>query len=439
MLARDVNCRHTAGMPLLLICLLAVVMPRPAVAAAKAPARKAAKAAAPVVTELTRLREITGLDASRSLWLNRRFVRVGAVRHSKTVYKQAVAEHSAWTVLDAETYATAEVVFPLGEWSYAHAELWYGGKPYYTFRDRALSTMDVDLVDYDAETKTAAFVVSNWNGVLEEPGSERRHFYVEWNLEAGREAFIVPLGTRWGTRIGYDPGRTRYYLSFGAVVPGGHRTVLAALDLGARKLVELTTIEVLRAPNVSGGSFHPNHDWSKFAFAEYTEKSWLPLEPPGKMVFIDAKSGESFAMDAPVSPYGVAWSKDGGEVFVGSNELRSIDRYDLATRTITPVAKGLGRIAMFALSPSGSTLFVFMRNRAIGRYGTKPFAPGKPIELSSLFAGQKFYGWDWTTVSPDGQRLLLSKNRNEEVAWVDEDNPAMYFYGFVDPQPALAP
>jgi len=104
-----------------------------------------------------------------------------------------------------------------------------------------------------------------------------------------------------------------------------------------------------------------------------------------------ARSAAS-APPAPVTPYGLAFDRADRFLFVGSNELGTIDRHDLSTGQIDRTWQGPRYLHRIFASPSGAEMIVLARGNQLvspaprlGRAGSggapwcrpwlRPFAP----------------------------------------------------------------
>lgn len=335
-------------------------------------------------------------------------------------------------MLDLETMTSRPVRFPLGAWATLHPELFYGNSPtrLNPRNGRTLGSVGCrQLVTWDGRGDTGGYLVTNTDGKLDATARSRL-FYVSWSpLEPARN-FHVALGeSAEGSNVrSIGQHGARWYFEYGgAREPGGRPGVaLAAVDLETRALIEIATLEGAR-----GGTWWPSPDFSAFLYIEYSELS-AKLTPPARLYGV-SPSGEQFQLPAPVSTYGVAWLPDLGAVYLGSNELGTLQRLDLGRRTLTQVARGHQGVQWLQLTPNGKTLLVMTRGARVARYALEPFKALPALPIDALLPGRQRYSWDWSTFSPDRRQLMLSKNSNQgQVSFVDSEAPGVSLFKVTD-------
>lgn len=327
----------------------------------------------------------------------------------------------ATVTIDAETKERREQTFPLGAWAREHAELFYGGKPTVVAQTgREIWAVDCsDVLHIDRKSGVASLLVSNFNGFLD-ARRRRAHFLVRW--PGGEATKIDETNDGAGLRsvVWSDD---RWYFEETSKVDGKPLTVLAAIEHATQKRVE-----IWRSSEARGGTWWPAGDRKRFVFVEYSEKS-APLSPPARLFVIDAQTGESFSMPTPVTSYGIAFLPDGKSLLVGSNELGTIERFDLEKRSSTLLAKGLRGLQHIEVAPSGKSVLVMRRGAVISRFAIDPWKALPDLPVSKFLPGKTRYSWDWSRFSPDGRRLLLSWNKTEgTVDFLEMDQPGVGLY-----------
>jgi hypothetical protein len=209
----------------------------------------------------------------------------------------------------------------------------------------------------------------------------RRHFYVEIDgagnvlrqtllATFGEEAYLRFLGTEagqgfaWFSIERYDPpspppaGQQPTHTH----ARGPKELALLRLDLLTLATREVAKVALPARPLVTmyEDRVHvfPSDDFTRFALVEYDELQ-IQLPPPAASVFVvDASTGTSFAVPAMKTTYGAAFSRDGKHLFLGSAELGTVARVDLAAQRIDKTASGPQLTHDFVISPSGKNLFI---------------------------------------------------------------------------------
>lgn len=153
-------------------------------------------------------------------------------------------------------------------------------------------------------------------------------------------------------------------------------------------------------------SVHASRDYTQFAIVEYHE-SRFPTSPAAQVHFIDATTGSSFAVPAPTTAYGVAFS--GPYAFLGSSDTGKIARVDLAAQRIDKTVAGPAFLHHLVLSADGKKLYAFASSRnydvydapTLARRTTVAHARGISSAMEQLFGGG--------VASSDGQFFLVAR------------------------------
>jgi hypothetical protein len=99
--------------------------------------------------------------------------------------------------------------------------------------------------------------------------------------------------------------------------------------------------------------FHAAGDFSRFAVVEYDEAG-LGTAPPAMVHFVDASG--SFTVPAMSTTYGVAFSPDGAHAYLGSSQLGTVQRVDLAARRVDATTTGPRLLGHLMLTPKGQLI-----------------------------------------------------------------------------------
>jgi hypothetical protein len=184
--------------------------------------------------------------------------------------------------------------------------------------------------------------------VLLSPWEDRRHIQT-LGFDAVDRYFYYAVVTEGSGEIGL-----RGYLSL----------EVARIDLQTRKIEPLVKIDRPQRERplhlVNNYAFF-SPDGKKLALVEYNEKSIRkqhPRDPQQEVLVLDADSRQVDAYPAPLTAYGVVFTRDGRYLILGSNQRGDMVRIDLQQKKIDLQAKGHALIDNFFLTPSGNTFLV---------------------------------------------------------------------------------
>lgn len=289
--------------------------------------------------------ELAGrVTASRTVLGQRR---VGAPRYvalSDLFYrdKSAIVE-----VLDLQTQAVIQV-----RTKRAYLERKYGMS-----RDGGVALPQAEVVSYRDGVVGLA---------IAEPstGGPRRYWYVELDAATGkprRSADLAMLDD--GNRIdvvGADPTGAEAWFAITEISGRKKQIVLRRLDLASLAVHDEQRISLAargRNGNDHAVRVHAAPDFSQFAIVEYVENDVGMA--PGKVYIVDPASGAAFSVPAPPTAYGVAFAADNRYVYLGSAQLGTISRIDVAAQRIDKQVAGPRYLHHLVIPPGGTKLFVF--------------------------------------------------------------------------------
>jgi hypothetical protein len=206
------------------------------------------------------------------------------------------------------------------------------------------------------------------------------HWFVELDVQTGKVLRQAELGAFNDdvevTFIATDGARDAAWFSvaqfgetFATHSRGPKSLVLRRLDLDTLAVTDPMTV-ALPARKVKSGyedrlMFHYAPDYSWFTVAEYDERAF-GTKPTAQVYFIDPEHKKTFAVPALDTTYGVAFSRDGAYAYLGSSQLGTIARVDIAKQKIDKTTTGPRLTHDLAISPDGSKLFVIGSSRTYG-------------------------------------------------------------------------
>jgi hypothetical protein len=212
-------------------------------------------------------------------------------------------------------------------------------------------------------------VVSYRDGVvglaLAEPasGRSRRYWYAELDARTGKLVRSAVLGTlRDGEQlevIGATAAGDAAWFAKTELAGRGRTLVLRRFDLGSLEARDEQRIALsVRAATPAtehAVRVHAAADFTRFAIIEYVEDGVRMA--PGRVYITDPTTGTSFAVPAPPTAYGVAFAPDGRYVYLGSAQLGTISRIDVAAQRIDKQVAAPRYIHHLVVSASGTRLF----------------------------------------------------------------------------------
>lgn len=234
------------------------------------------------------------------------------------------------------------------------------------------------------------------------PEAPRRVWYAELSVPDGKLVRSVDLGTlgpgEYLQIVGVDVALDQAWFSVlrpDPDTPDGHEVVLRRLDLDS-----LAVSDEQRLPLAPRGSktgyerdlrVHAAPDFARFAVVEYYEHGMKMA--PGKVYVVDPSQGTTFSVPAPATTYGVAFSRDGSHLYLGSAQRGTISRVDLAAQKIDKVVSGPRYMHHLVVSPKGTELFALSSSKkyvvydlpGLTRRTEARHVPGVAAAMSQLF------------------------------------------------------
>ncbi len=162
--------------------------------------------------------------------------------------------------------------------------------------------------------------------------------------------------------IGVDPSDTWFYFAHADSPPGeGSRRYTAfdisRVDLRTRAVEAVMRVELPRRtrPLTMGSSQAFSPDGTKLALVEYMERGTKPADPPQQVLVIDLAARKVDSYPALLTTYGLAFTRDGQSLLLGSNELGEIVRIDLLKKRVVARTQAKKLIHSFVVTPSGNS------------------------------------------------------------------------------------
>jgi hypothetical protein len=204
-------------------------------------------------------------------------------------------------------------------------------------------------------------------------GTSRRTWYVELDAGTGklvRNAGLATISDGEQLQIvGADPVSNAVWFAITRLELHGRTVVLRRLDLASLEVRDAQRIALTaRGPRgrEHAVAVHAASDFSRFAVVEYVEDGVQMA--PGQVVIADPVAGTVFAVPAPPTSYGVAFSLDGKYVYLGSAQRGTISRIDIAAGRIDKQVAAPRNLHHLIVSPTGAKLFVFATSNTYAAY-----------------------------------------------------------------------
>jgi hypothetical protein len=331
---------------------------------------------------------------------------------------KGVAQTIRCSVLDAKDGNLHTLSFAFADWAQTHTALFYSGiasEVHPRAPDRFLVHVSPSEIVH-ADGDGFWFIVRNDDGKIGDEGHSR---------------YFLVRSSDGSTVLMRIDGYQKVITSYGGLVylEGREEGQVSLIQLDPKTMT--TKVLATMKSTATSGHWYPNADRTRFAYAEYSEKSQGVIHPPAKLHVL--LPSEHFEVLAPVSPYGGAWTLDNTTFYIGSNELQTIQRLDIATKELTQVASKQGRIQGFFLTPNGKTMLVITRQASVSRFSLTPFKALRPLPVSTFLPGKKRYSWDWTVFSPNRSQVLFAKTETEgTLDYLDMEAPGVSWFKMLD-------
>jgi hypothetical protein len=237
-----------------------------------------------------------------------------------------------------------------------------------------------------------------------------RHWYVEVDAATGALGKSASLGTLGAeehmTFLGTDGVRGAAWFVVQRPSPKGVVIDFMRVDLASLAVTTPHTLKLAPKTSRTGYEdalrFHAARDYARFAVVEYDEIG-LGTTPPAQVHFVDASG--SFAVPALPTTYGVAFSQDGAHAYLGSSQVGTVVRVDLAARRIDTTTTGIKLLGHLVMSPKGQ-LVSLATSTSFGVYDPAlrtrtdhAHIPDLAPAMAQLFGGAVF--------TSDGRHLVM--------------------------------
>jgi len=205
-------------------------------------------------------------------------------------------------------------------------------------------------------------------------GTSRRYWYAELDARTGKLLRSAVLATiRPGEQleiIGSEPTGAAAWFAKTELAGRGRTLVLRRFDLTALEARDAQRIALsVRAASAAAEhavAVHAAADFARFAIVEYVEHGVQMA--PGRVYIADPAAGAVVAVPAPPTAYGVAFSPDGRYVYLGSAQLGTISRIDIAAGRIDKQVAAPHYLHHLVVSASGARLFALASSNMYAVY-----------------------------------------------------------------------
>jgi hypothetical protein len=205
-------------------------------------------------------------------------------------------------------------------------------------------------------------------------GASRRFWYAELDTHTGKLLRATGLATLGAGEqleiIGADADDVAAWFAITRITGRGRELVLRRLDLSLLEARDAQRIQLSVRAATPGGEHavrvHAAADFSKFAIVEYVEDGVRMA--PGQVFVADPATGGSFAVPAPPTAYGVAFAPDGRYIYLGSAQLGTISRIDVAARRIDKQVAAPRYLHHLVISKTGTKLFALASSNTYAVY-----------------------------------------------------------------------
>ncbi|MEO7733564.1 MAG: hypothetical protein ABIY55_21555 [Kofleriaceae bacterium] len=205
-------------------------------------------------------------------------------------------------------------------------------------------------------------------------GGAHRVWYAELDARTGKLGRTTELvRLREGDQlqvVGADAAGEAAWFAITTVTTRSRVVVLRRLDLATLDISDPQRLPLAaRSANARSDhavQVHVAPDFSRFAVVEYVEDGVRMA--PGHVYIIDRASAASFAIPAPPTVYGVAFSADGAYVYLGSAQRGTISRVDLAAKRIDKQVAAPRYLHHLIISASGTKLFALASSSTYAVY-----------------------------------------------------------------------
>lgn len=282
----------------------------------------------------------------------------------------------------------------------------------------------VHLVAFDGEE--AGFVIEDGRRANQDAcvfhGWDRRYFYFTMDVDSGELSALSEIGAP-GVResfyaIGVDDEYLYQALYSNDAGCSQYRTVtLRRTELESGEVddwsMNLQTNGVMARPRFTG-------DRDYLAILNYTERG-VKAKNPADGYIIDPEARKTWRFRIPVTPYAIAC--DDAQCMLGSSQAGTVSRLRLSQELANQsrqgksetVARGLGRMNHFVVTPGGQRVLLFWNSIVGAKHVEARDFPAMTAAKRKKFSTAKFFGAprgfrpETMVWSADGGYILLPK------------------------------
>ncbi|MBN2495676.1 MAG: hypothetical protein JXR96_13870 [Deltaproteobacteria bacterium] len=257
------------------------------------------------------------------------------------------------------------------------ADLLIDGRPHESYPGTYKhAAYKLELIRYEPEKNRAGLLVRN-KLAGPEKSWRQRFSYVHWDLKAktvARSSILREVSGPYARRhdfkihnLGPEADGVHHLLwhSEARADPKregweAHRVEILRLDVDAGKVEKAYALDLPASNNKNRIGLDIGHTpgFEIIAFAEYSEQGDEPIEPRPAIYVVWLNEKRHITFEAPYTCYGIAIDRAGTQMVIGSNQSRTLTKYDLKTGKKGAVSKTIAHLHHLGLSPDEKWLYV---------------------------------------------------------------------------------